>query len=383
MRATLLLAALLCATASLQAAARLSPEPLAGTGSSFIWEGQQYLQADQKGRVYLLRAPELEVYPIQRNGELGKPVKLKTASRNDTPLVQAALSPDGRDWLLLSFGVSKKLRYFPGGEEKMVSGVEAWNVASAGLPGGTIVAGVKAGQKASAVAVPVPDTPPLLLRWTGTKWETLVSEPLDFAAVSADPDNPVFNQQLIKALEASRESLLANGRKGSLWMASRHTYRLRHFSAGGRLLTDLRLGKQKVEIVDRTPEELRSAKAAAKEAKPGQRRLAESILSAPAARKAIDTFTVAPDGVVYLVTSSMTEGKGAALDRFDPARGALERAEIQLPASEGRLQIAAGQDGLYFAGGTGAAGRWRLSWEALADAEWEEVAEAKIEVHRQ
>ena len=113
----------------------LQPHSLSETCSSCTAGSRQYLQADARGRVFILQSRDLVVYPLSRAG-LGKPAKLKALPGEPTRTIEgAALSPDGRDWLLSAFGVPRTLRYFRGGEEKPLPEPD-WAVAAVGLPGG-------------------------------------------------------------------------------------------------------------------------------------------------------------------------------------------------------------------------------------------------------
>jgi hypothetical protein len=74
-------------------------------------------------------------------------------------------------------------------------------------------------------------------------------------------------------------------------------------------------------------------------------------------------------------------GGGAALDRFDPVRGVVERALLQWKA-EGDISMAAGKDALYLAPADAAKGRWRISWESLEQAQWKKVEGATLDGQR-
>ena len=87
-------------------------------------------------------------------------------------------------------------------------------------------------------------------------------------------------------------------------------------------------------------------------------------------------LTEGRDGKIYLLVR--TEAGEAALDRFDPSLLLLERIPLDLKAS-GRYTIAAGLDGLYLAAWNGRQGRWRISWDALDQAPWKDVANCEID----
>lgn len=369
--------------AAMPALAQLHPHSLGGRCSSCTEGSRQYLQADGKGRVYILQARDLLVYPVTSSG-LGEPTKLKALPGESTRTVMdAALSPDGQDWLLLAFGVPRTLRYFQGGEEKPLPEPD-WAVAAVGLPGGAPVLAAQAGMRSSVANTAWPEgDPPLLLRRTESKWETLVAEPYDLAALGVSPkDMPgaLKTSQFFDSLRASREVFLVPGPKGSFWLAARNTYRLRQFTAAGRLRTEVQLGENKIELRPKTTAEKKGlSEQASRMDSQWERRWTESIASAPVPKRAIEAFTVATDGTAYALVRK--QGGELALDRFDSGCSCLQRAKVEFPSSEGSMQMAAGKDGLYFASTSGTGGRWRLPWEEIETAKWREVKEAKVAFH--
>jgi hypothetical protein len=86
--------------------------PLEGTAGTLRWDGQQFIQADAHGNVFLLRGDPLQVYPLTKSHDFGEPVALDMAVRSGFPL-DAAMSPDG-NWVL---NVGGKLHYFVDGHE--------------------------------------------------------------------------------------------------------------------------------------------------------------------------------------------------------------------------------------------------------------------------
>src|SRR5947208_17098032 len=76
----------------------IQPERLPATG----WEGSQFLRADRAGNLFLLRTGTLEVYPVGKSGAPGKPVRLDTTSTATGSIREAAMSPSGDRWFLLS-----------------------------------------------------------------------------------------------------------------------------------------------------------------------------------------------------------------------------------------------------------------------------------------
>jgi hypothetical protein len=85
----------------------LDVAPLKGTAATLHWDGQQFIQADARGDVFLLRGEPLEVYPLTKSRELGEPVRLDLAVTSGFPL-DAAMSPDG-NWAV---NMGNKIHYF-------------------------------------------------------------------------------------------------------------------------------------------------------------------------------------------------------------------------------------------------------------------------------
>jgi hypothetical protein len=226
-----------------------------------------------------------------------------------------------------------------------------------------------AGARESAV-------PPLLLGLSGTRWEPIVSEVYEVSAVRGAEEKRI-DSNFLNALTATRESFLARGPKGALWLANRNLYRVRGFSASGRLLAEVKQGAGQVELRSRSKEELASSKQVAAEAgAERERQWAQHILAAPSPRRAVEALAVSPGGTVFIAAAS-GDG-GLFLDRFDPAVGELERIGLRLAESRGRILMAAGSDGLYLANTSGKGGRWFVGWDRLEAAPWREVSDSSI-----
>src|SRR5919202_1161955 len=106
--------------------------------------------------------------------------------------------------------------------------------------------------------------------------------------------------QFFNSLRASREVFLAPGPKGSFWLAAQNTYRLRQFTAAGRLRTEVQVGENKIELRQRTATEAKTLSEQANQMDSKRdRQWVESIASAPVPKRAIEAFTVATDGTAY------------------------------------------------------------------------------------
>lgn len=355
----------------------LTPVRLSGKGADVTWAGQQFLQADQKGRVFLLDAAHLRVYPVVGDG-IGAPAVLvrdgdKTGASQRGFVMSAALSPDGRDWLLQLF--PDALRYFRSGEERSLP-VTPWAISAVALPDGRPVVAVGLGSRGPLGAAERDEDPPLLLGLSDLQWEALVREPYD-ASILPDEGKGPMNGDSINRLKASRDFVLARGAKGRIWLASRNQYRVRVYSAAGRLLDELKTGPQRIELRKRSEKELDNAKRSAGEAASERdQKWIEYIASSPTPKAAIEAFAVDPaTDTLFLITSSGGQ-EGHQLDRFDRAAGRLERTGLRLPEVKGRLQAVAGKDGLYLADSSGSGGRWLLSWDAMEQAKWKQILPA-------
>ncbi len=58
----------------------LQPAPVFGQDSAPVWEGQQFVQADQTGRIFFFRGDTFEVYPVAKSGSFGKAIRFETTS---------------------------------------------------------------------------------------------------------------------------------------------------------------------------------------------------------------------------------------------------------------------------------------------------------------
>src|ERR1700688_985212 len=81
--------------------------PLKGAAATLHWDGQQFIQADAHGNVFLLRGEPLQIYPLTKAHDFGEPVRLDMAVSSGFPL-DAAMSPDG-NWAV---NMGNKVHYF-------------------------------------------------------------------------------------------------------------------------------------------------------------------------------------------------------------------------------------------------------------------------------
>ncbi|HVT16467.1 MAG TPA: hypothetical protein VHQ90_09870 [Thermoanaerobaculia bacterium] len=344
------------------------------------WKAPQFVRADAAGRVFLLRADTLEVYPLTPKRTLGSPSRLERLAGDQEPFVRdAAMSPDGGDWLLLDASLGGRVRLFRAGKEKPLPDL-GWRAAAVALGGGEpLVAVFPVGSREiklvvrgdGKVVANAKEPPPLLLGLLGSEWQTLVRESYELA--SRDWHAADATMRLQRAVR------LAADPKGGVWVADELGYHLRRFTPAGRQRSELTVGKGKPVIAERSGAELDKKLAEVRSAT-GQRVDPASVrFTAP---RVLDGFAAARDGRLYLLVSDDRKGMEGhlALDRFDPQVPSLARLPVAgLDELAGRLSVAAGRDGLYVAAFSGEDGLWRLPWEALEAAEWQRVDEAKLD----
>jgi hypothetical protein len=318
-------------------------------GATPGWTGPQKVQADAKGNVFLLRADTLEVYPVLKNGALGKPVKLEASQSMNGPVIDAAMGSGPGDWLLR---LPLEVRRFVDGKEKALPPLpwKPWNV---GYVRGTPIVSVlpqPAPVNGMVIVHPEeepPSTVPAVMELSGDRWSVLVED--------ARPAQRDGNS----AVEAGARAVLGD-RAGKLWTARNYAYVLDRYSPAGRRLERVEVDKGKVAH--------RDAKAATvpAEVRPEDRTRFRPFLAV----QRVSDLTEGPDHRIYLLVQGE---KGVSLDRYDPTGPSLERVELGLDLS-GNATMAAGRDALYLAAHSGDHGRWRISWEELDRARWKKVS---------
>ena len=338
----------------------LDLQPLNGTAASLKWQGSQFIQADARGNVFLLRGDTLEVYPVNKAHELGEPVPLEPA-RNEMSTrslftLGAAISAHG-DWLVNSEG---GLHYFVDGHEKLLPAFEALGLRPVSV-------GFLVGEPATVVA-PVSRSAadearrgqPLLLRLRLDSWSAELREP--WHGASEDRGTEM----------AHRAGLLLDVQGGRYFLARQYAYRIELRRLGrDRPLEELRLGSG-APLLKKTDDpalQRRLAEAGAEAAASGGR---ASVFRADFAILAI--VRDGRDGRLYSLVGKGIAGEGCALDRIDWDERRVERMPVNL-SCKGQVSMAAGRDGLYFAEWNGQEGRFFVSWDALDKAKWAKIKE--------
>jgi len=329
--------------------------PLKGEAATLHWDGQQFIQADAHGNVYLLRGDTLEAYPLTKAHDLGTPVRLEIAVRSGFPL-DAAISPDG-NWLV-NMGAS--VHYFVDGHEAPLPSVNAGFV--------PLSVGFLRGDPALTVT-PMPRGAaqdgrgiPLLLRAGSDSWSAELSEPR-----RASPNDPSTER-------ANRAAMVLDAGDGRYFLARQYAYRIELRRVGrDRPLAELHLRAgapvlKKLSDAERTRLLTESKAQARSDAGPGTVSLFLGV------RAILALTRNGPGGPLYVLLGAGIAGDHCALDRIDWEEQRVERLALDLPC-KGRFSMAAGRDGLYFAAWNGQEGRSFVAWSALDGAKWTPVKE--------
>lgn len=321
-----------------------------------------FVRADRSGRVSLLDGDRLAVFPLAKTGKLGEPTLLQPTNEAVGPVLQAALSPAGDQWLLLAGG---EVRWFLNGKEKPLPAL-SWLPWSVGFVGNKPVIVV--------MPRPLPDAVlrlsqlgavPWLLVLGNDQWEPLVEHP-DLSAETAWKERSKMNQWVEKYA-----AFLASARDGKLWMASQYAPRVQRLSPAGRPLLYIELPRSSSKS---SPEADHST--AAQEAQSVEKSGNKSRFQAFTAKPVIDDLVEGADRAIYLLVHPSGEDS-LALDRYEPVRGVVERVHLASPGA-GRFTLASGKDGLYLAPYNRAEAPGRISWEALDAAKWKLLEETEI-----
>jgi hypothetical protein len=359
------LAILISSFGSSAAAAPIVPKAILGSA----WSGPQFVQADRLGHVFFLRRDTLQVYPLLKSGALGEPSSLKTVSPENAKLAtRAAMSPAGDQWLLVN---PAYVGLFVRGEEKPLPPLE-WAPWTVGFLRDTPVVAVIPRPTGPTRDLSAPLDVPWFLKLSGERWSPLTR--IKNVAIEHLLKTGGMNGAI-----AENAVFLKSDREGRLWAARQYAYRLQRFTPAGRELTRLTVNGGEVQDQPRESTgievKLHGADSNPTEATRNPREEKGAFFRF-SAQPAILDLTEGSDGQLYLLVR-LADG-GIALDRFDTGRMTLERAPLQLQA-KGTFTIAAGRDALYIAAFQGKEGRWRVSWDTLAQATWKAVAGVELD----
>ena len=331
-------------------ATRLDAEP--------AWRGPQFIQADHKGNVSLLRGDTLDVYPVDSGGKIGEPTRLRRGGVIDETISDAALSGDGDRWVLVA---GSEVLCFEDGRERSTPEL-GWIATSVGTRGDDVLASVVPIQVNVAPGTSASRVPPLVLSLEGQRWST---------AVKGTLPRHYEGRALMNTMFADHSARLASSRDGRLWVAHPFSGRVVRFTSAGRAELEIVIGDGSPSYRDDEERLQRDLEREAAKRYPGGTQAV-----AFTAKLAILGFTAASDGTLYLLLPA-DGGSVASLARWDPVRSVVETVPVAVKP-QGKVTMAAGRDGLYIAGETGSSGRWRISWEALDAAPWTERADIRI-----
>jgi hypothetical protein len=334
-----------------------------------LWPGGQIIQATSKGEVRLLQLESLEVYSVDDEGlseETEKLMELPSASSGPSFILGAALSPDGRQWLLQAIPPFSGVRLFRDEEEERLP-VPPYHVTGVGYQGDTPVISVTSIVNSGPGVTPAEarrDESPVLLSLERDKWIPYFVEPSEEIDPSADRWLQVH---------APRELRITAGRDRTLWFAQRNAYRVRQLSPSGRVRKELSLDDGEVVLREKSSEE--------------KQRLVEDSRHAPGSMPTGFVETLSERDVPVrriaaigqwsgqLFILARNGGEGYWLDRYDPVLNLLERVELSAPGYSGTVSMALGRRGLFVVEYAGDANRWWIPWEKLEAAHWLEVVQ--------
>jgi len=357
-----------CAAAVLTASlCWAQPEPLAVlTASPFgggtEWDGPQFVGADAKGRVFVLRAQELEVYPVGKGGGLGEPKRLQTAPLTEPVVIMDAAMDRHGDWVMKD---KNELRWFRSGKEVPLPELH-WGVTTVALRKGTPIVAVLPFPSGHVQKSDYLD-PPLLLSPGEHDWSVLAPSVYDTA--------PDFHDYTRVMQEQDGRLLVDAG--ADVWLACRYRYRLVRYSGTGQERMTLEVGGAKLQQRSDAAVAASLADLETELARMPERPEATTTITVNQSRELILDLTEGRDGNLYLLLAGDESGT-LLLDRFDRARRVLERVPVRADA-RGILSIAAGKDALYLVPFSGHATRWRIPWADVERADWQPVEDVVLD----
>jgi hypothetical protein len=303
----------------------------------------QFLAADSKGHLFLLRGDTLEVFRLGADARFDRRLGKLACDSSPDPAYAAAMDPTGSTWAVGSWleialcDFDKEQR--PPGLDWVVSAV---TFSRSGHP---LVAVAAMGPTPDPLQPPSKMRVPRVFGLEDGRWQ-----PVAWGPVPRFEEKP---ENLMPAIKAQTDSLICTGPKNAVWLASWNSYRLQKVSASERPEREIAVGSGEVEWQ--------------KQEKTGR--------TVP--RGVVRALVCAPEGVLYLLVST---ADGLALDRFDPSINVLERVLLDgATVSSGPITAALGPNELLLGSRVAADGLWRISLENLAAARWKRVTGVRID----
>lgn len=322
-------------------------------------EVTQFLAADRKGRLFLLRGDTLEVFRLE--DEL-KPIGKLKCIRPPEVAYAAAMDPAGSTWVVSTSIQEVALCDFV--EQKRPAGLAGWVSSVTFSATAPLVAVVPFGGRSMDLAGQVEPRVPRVFELDRSTWKPVSWAPLPEVS---DPKLGAFTQ-----IKAQTDSLICSGPKDSIWLASWNSYRLEEVSDSERPQHTLVVGSGKVAWEKRSQDEQESGMAEARK----RGRDPKGVVPVYP-RNVIRSILCGRDGLIYLIVSS---DKGIAIDRFSPSMATLERAYLaKVEVSGGPMTAVLTSDEIVFGGRFIEDGLWHISLEALSEASWTPVLGARLD----
>lgn len=342
------------------AAAKTAPSGLipSTVALPFQGNGPQFLQADARGEIYLLRGDTYDIYAFER-GEISKPKRLAMVMPPESRPTAAAMSWDASSWALVA---SNRVFYWVDGRQQSTPDV-GWLVTSVALQRNTPIAGVLPMAVGQPTLKRAP-SPPLALRLGDDAWETFIPGKLPKRSQAHDPIDALFADYSVK---------LATDRQGRAWAAYPFTGRIVRFTASGRLDSEIVLGSG---VAQHREEAAQKRALLASLRKQGYNN-PKATVGVFTAQLLLRGFTFGQDGTLYTLVGPALTGGGMALGRLNLATFSFETTPVVLPDG-GELSMAAGREGLFLATLSGSSDLWRFTWGQLEAAPWAEFTRFQI-----
>lgn len=321
----------------------------------------QFLAADRKGRLYLLRGDTLEVFRLHDGAEMESIGKL-ACQRSREGAYAAAMDPSGSTWAVSGTAFDLALCDFK--EQKRPDGLAGF-ISSVTFSGTQPLVAVAGGGSRPDLARPISPRVPRVFGLEGSRWK-----PVSWAALPEleDPSIGVMTQ-----IKAQTDSLICSGPKRSIWLASWNAYRLQEVSDTETPKREVVVGSPKVKWAERAEKEQGALNTSLKKQglDPKKNRSGQVY-----PENVIRANLCGRDGLIYLL---VTTGDGIALDRFDPTVNTLERVLLDgVKVGGGPMTAVLGSGELVMGGRFTEDGLWRISLEDLASASWKPVPGARV-----